>query len=113
MNTVSTTVGSNQPQCYNSQLKPFYHGKQQRYTSSFDGQCKRLIVLSVNPNRENSWGEQEVRTKMPLSSPYLAARLSKIMVSPSGEIVIWVFLWLAYIVSLFLPSREPVFAHYY
>ncbi|KAJ8583919.1 hypothetical protein M405DRAFT_827741 [Rhizopogon salebrosus TDB-379] len=112
MNTVSTIVGSNQPRCYNSQLKPFYHGKQQRYTSPFDGQCKRLIVQSVNPNLENSWGEQEVHTKMP-SSTYLAAWLSKIMVNPSGEIAIWVLVWLAYIISLFIPSREPVFDHYY
>ncbi|KAG1816663.1 uncharacterized protein BJ212DRAFT_1480535 [Suillus subaureus] len=112
MNFVSTTTDQKQPQCYSSQLKPFYHGTASRYTSPSSGKCKRLIVQSVNPNLNSDWNEDNVRSNAPLSTQ-LAGRLTRMMFNPSNETFLWLFIWLFYIITLLSPSRGPVFAAYY
>ncbi|KAG2031969.1 hypothetical protein BDR03DRAFT_971249 [Suillus americanus] len=112
MNFVSTTADQKKPQCYSSQLKPFYHGTASRYTSPSSGKCKRLIVQSVNPSLTSDWNEDDVRSNAPLSTQ-LAGRLTRMMFNPSNETFLWLFIWLFYIITLLSPSREPVFAAYY
>jgi len=112
MNFVSTTTDRKQPQCYSSQLKPFYHGTTSRYTSPSSGKCKRLTVQSVNPNLTSDWNENDVRSNAPLSTQ-LAGRLTRMMLNPSSDTFLWLFIWLFYIITLLSPSRAPVFAHYY
>jgi len=106
MNTISTTTGANQPQCYNSQLKPFNHGSAQRYTSPSNGKCKQLTIQSVNPSLTNDWNEREIRSKLPWSTR-LAAWLTRTMLNPSMETFIWLFIWPAYVITLLMPSRDP------
>ncbi|KAG1740681.1 hypothetical protein EDB19DRAFT_766773 [Suillus lakei] len=112
MNILSKTTDQKQPQCYSSQLKPFYHGTTSRYTSSSSGKCKRLTVQSVNPNWTSDWNECKVQSNAPLSTQ-LAGRLTRMMFNPSNETFWWLFVWLFYIIALLLPSREPEFASHY
>ncbi|KAG0706219.1 hypothetical protein DFH29DRAFT_188769 [Suillus ampliporus] len=100
------------PQCYSSQLKPFYHGKEQRYTSPTTGKCKRLVVQSVNPSSTNNWDERDIWSKRPLSTEF-ASWLTKTIIDPSGETIMWLFVWPVYLFALFIPSRDPQFAHHH
>ncbi|KAG1718663.1 uncharacterized protein EDB91DRAFT_1184439 [Suillus paluster] len=94
MNPVPTPTDQKQPHCYSSQLKPFYHGNIQQYTSSTTGKCRGLNVQSVNPSPSNDWIEHGVRSRR--------------MFNPSNETFMWLFVWLAYIAALLLPSwRAP------
>ncbi|KAG1816671.1 uncharacterized protein BJ212DRAFT_166519 [Suillus subaureus] len=99
-------------ECYNSQLKPFYHRKTLRYTSPSSGKCKRLIVQSVNPNLNSDWNEDNVRSNAPLSTQ-LAGWLCRVMLNPSYETFLWLFIWPIYFIALLVPSRRPTFSHYY
>ncbi|KAG2039034.1 hypothetical protein BDR03DRAFT_981075 [Suillus americanus] len=100
------------PRCYNSQLKPFYHGKTSRYTSPSSGKCKHLIVQSVKPSLTSDWTECAVQSNAPVSTQ-LAGWLSRMIFDPTGEAFIWLFVWLIYIIVLWVPSRAPAFTHYY
>ncbi|KAG1859632.1 hypothetical protein F4604DRAFT_1588860 [Suillus subluteus] len=98
--------------CYNSQLKPFYHGKTSRYTSPSSGKCKHLAVQSVNPSLTSDWTECAVHSNAPASTK-LAGLLTRLIFNPTGETFLWLFIWLCYIILLWVPSRQPVFTHYY
>lgn len=112
MNHVSTPAISERPQCYNSQLKPTYHGMTSRYTSPSTGKCKPLVVQSVKPNSTSDWIESRVRSNRPVSTD-LAGWLTRVMSHPSGESFLWLFVWLIYIIALLCPSRVPVHTTYY
>ncbi|KAG2130343.1 hypothetical protein DEU56DRAFT_466873 [Suillus clintonianus] len=112
MNFLSTTTDRKQPGCYNSQLKPAYHGITPRYTSSSSGKCKQLTVQSVNPSLTSDWNERDVRSSAPLSTR-LAGWLTRMMFNPSRETFLWLFVWLYYIIAILLPSREPAYASNY
>src|SRR5258708_1960674 len=105
-------MDTNTPQCYNSQLKPSYHGNGQRYTSPTNGKCKRLIVQSVNPTSADTWEERNLRSKIPLSTK-LAAWLINTIINPSRNVFLWLFVWPLYMFALLMPSRNPAFSHYY
>ncbi|KAG1896216.1 uncharacterized protein F5891DRAFT_1054794 [Suillus fuscotomentosus] len=112
MNHVLTTTGQKHPQCYSSQLKPFYHGATSRYTSPSSGKCKRLVVQSVNPSSTSDWNERNVRSNAPLSTR-LAYWLTRMIFSPSNETFLWLFVWPLYIIALLLPSKgHPFTIHY-
>ncbi|KAG2151031.1 uncharacterized protein EDB93DRAFT_317932 [Suillus bovinus] len=112
MNNVSNTTGRKQPQCYNSQLKPCYHGGTLRYTSPSSGKCKRLIVQCVNPNSTSDWNERDIRSNAPLSTR-LAGWLTRMMFNPSSESFLWLFVWPLYIIALLIPSSDHAFAIHY
>ncbi|KAG0706209.1 hypothetical protein DFH29DRAFT_825126 [Suillus ampliporus] len=114
MDPVPINTDEKQPHCYSSQLKPFYHGKIQRYTSSSTGKCRPLTVQSVNPSLTNDWIEQDVRSSAPPSTRF-AAWLTRAMFNPSRETFMWLFVWLGYIIALLLPSLggPHVFTYHY
>ncbi|KAG1852156.1 hypothetical protein DFJ58DRAFT_417384 [Suillus subalutaceus] len=105
-------VTDKKPRCYNSQLKPFYHGKNLRYTSPSSGKCKHLAVQSVKPSSTSDWTECAVHSNVPASTQ-LAGRLTRMIFNPTGETFFWLFIWLCYIITLCVPSRGPAFTHYY
>jgi hypothetical protein len=112
MDFAPTSADQKQPQCYNSQLKPCYHQTTARYTSSSTGKCKRLTVQSVNPSLRSDWNEHDVQSNAPTSTR-LAGWLTKMMLNPSRETYLWLFIWLYYIIALLFPSTEPAFAIHY
>ncbi|KAG1720644.1 hypothetical protein EDB19DRAFT_1776035 [Suillus lakei] len=105
-------MDTNTPQCYNSQLKPSYHGNGQRYTSPTNGKCKRLIVQSVDPKLIDTWEERNLSSKIPPSTK-LAAWLINTIINPSRDVFLWLFVWPVYIFALLMPSRNPAFSHFY
>jgi hypothetical protein len=110
MKTVST---ADTLRCYNSQLKPFDHGKGQRYTSPSTAQCKELVVQSVNPSQTHQWGECGIRSRVPVHVR-LAGWLITKMLYPTKDTFMWFFVWGAYLMALLLiPSKTAKHDHYY
>ncbi|KAG1856790.1 hypothetical protein F4604DRAFT_1685428 [Suillus subluteus] len=76
------------------------------------GKCKHLAVQSVNPSLTSDWTECAVHSNAPASTK-LAGLLTRLIFNPTGKTFLWLFIWLCYIILLWVPSRQPVFTHYY